>query len=255
MKKIANRLLYSDTHDALVVVLQAWRLWLAGALVGALMAASVYALFPPPYRARAIVVVDHNVEEAWGFGSGELFYFLGRETRKLQELAWSDETIQLVADRVGDVSVRELREEILHLSQPQDGGWYFFADYQDAGRAEEIAGTWAEVFYERTYQAVEISAELERIRWEINEVLERNSNLSEGDIQSLIDRISPTLYKTDGISYFIELDLAQTENLEITRSVPRSVYLLAGSIAGAFLFAFAVLLFLRAEEKDAFVVE
>jgi len=32
--------------------------------------------------------------------SGEASYFLTRETRKLLELAWSDETRGLVADRV-----------------------------------------------------------------------------------------------------------------------------------------------------------
>jgi len=255
MKKFVNGLLYVDSHDSIVRVLQSWRLWIIGAIIGTLIATVVYAVFPPPYRARAIVVVDHNLEEAWEFGSGQLFYFLGRETRKLQELAWSDEVMQLVADRVGDVSVRELRDEILHLSQPEDGGWHFFADSQDPERAEQIASAWAEVFYEQTYAAVEISAELEAMRVEINEVLERSPDLSRGDVQNLIDRISPTLYKTKGVSYFIELSLAQTENLAITRSVPLSVYILAGSFIGAFGLALAALILIRAEEKDAFLVE
>jgi hypothetical protein len=255
MKRIVHGLLYVDSHDSIVRVLQSWRLWIVGAIVGALIASAVYAVFPPPYRARAVVVVDHNLEEAWEFGSGQLFYFLGRETRKLQELAWSDETMQLVADQVGDVSVRELRDSILHLSQPEDGGWHFFADSQDAARAEQIAGTWAKVFYQQTIDAIEISSELEAIRREINDVLERNPDLSAGDVGGLIDRISPTLYKTKGISYYIELNLAQTENLKITRSVPLSVYILAGTIIGGCSMALAALILLRAEEKDAFLVE
>ena len=47
------------------------------------------------------MVVDHNLEEVWEFRSAQQFYFLGRETRKLEALAWSDETMQLVADQVG----------------------------------------------------------------------------------------------------------------------------------------------------------
>ena len=255
MRKYVSGLLYVDSHDSIVRVLRSWRLWIVGAIIGTLLASGVYALFPPPYRARAVVVVDHNLEEAWEFGSGQLFYFLGRETRKLQELAWSDETMQLVAGQVGDVSVRELRDNILHLSQPEDGGWYFFADSQDADRAEQIAGTWATVFYQQTYAAIEISAELEAMRREINDVLERSPNLSERDLQKLIDRISPTLFESKGISYYIGLSLAQTEDLMISRSVPLSVYILAGSIIGACSLALAALILIRAEEKDAFMVE
>jgi len=255
MKKFVHGLLYVDSHDSLVRVFKSWRLWIVGAIIGALAATAVYAVFPPPYRARAIVVVDHNLEEAWEFGSGQLFYFLGRETRKLQELAWSDDTMQLVAEQVGDVGVRELRDEILQLSQPEDGGWHFFADSQDPNRAELIASTWAKVFYQETYQAIEISAELEAMRREINEVLERSPNLSQGDVSNLIDKISPSLFATKGISYFIELDLAQTENLQINRSIPLSVYILAGSIVGACSLALTALIVLRAEEKDDFLVE
>jgi hypothetical protein len=255
MKKYVYGLLYVDSHDSIVRVFQSWRLWIVGAIIGTLVATAVYAIFPPPFRARAVVVVDQNLEEAWEFGSGQLFYFLGRETRKLQELAWSDDTLQVVADQVGDVSVLELRDQILQLSQPEDGGWYFFADSHDADQAELIASTWAQVFYQHTYQAVEISSELESIRREINQVLERSPDLSEDDVRRLIDKISPTLFQTKGISHFIELDLVQIDDLMIRRSVPLSVYILAGSIVGACSLALAALIFLRAEEKDAFLVE
>ena len=93
------------------------------------------------------------------------------------------------------------------------------------------------------------------MRREINDVLERSPNLSERDLQKLIDRISPTLFESKGISYYIELSLAQTEDLMISRSVPLSVYILAGSIIGACSLALAALILIRAEEKDAFMVE
>jgi hypothetical protein len=74
-------------------------------------------------------------------------------------------------------------------------------------------------------------------------------------VRRLIDKISPTLFQTKGISHFIELDLVQIDDLMIRRSVPLSVYILAGSIVGACSLALAALIFLRAEEKDAFLVE
>ena len=255
MNKYVNGLLYVDSHDSLVRVLQSWRLWILGAIIGTLAATLVYTVAPPPYRARATVVVDQNLEGAWEFGSRQLFYFLGREARKLEEVAWSDETMQMVADQVGDVTVRELREEILLLSQPEDGAWHFFAEDRDPERAEQIAGTWATVFYHQVIEGIEISAELEQMRNEINEVLRRNPDLSEVDIARLIDRISPTLFETKGISPYIEVNLAQTQDLELSRRVPMSIYILIGSAIGACGSALLALLMLRSKEKDAFLVD
>ena len=255
MSEMLKKLIYVDSHDSLVRVLQSWRLWLVGAVVGALIATGLYYVIPPPYRAKATVVVDQNLEGAWEFGSRQLFYFLGREARKLEEVAWSDETMQEVADRVGDVTVTELREETLQLSQPEDGAWYFFADDRDPERAEELAATWATVFYEHTLAGIEISAELEQARQEINETLARNPDLSEGDVRNLVNRISPTMDESKGISPYIEINLAQTEDLPLERTVPMAIYILIGSALGAAGLAFAALSVLRAEEKDEFLAE
>lgn len=255
MNKYFNGLLYVDSHDSLVRVLQSWRLWILGAIIGTLLATALYTVAPPPYRARATVVVDQNLEGAWEFGSRQLFYFLGREARKLEEVAWSDETMQMVADQVGDVTVRELREEILLLSQPEDGAWHFFAEDRDPDRAELIAATWATVFHHQVIDGIEISAELEQMRNEVKEVLRRNPDLSEVDIANLINRISPTLFETKGISPYIEVSLAQTQDLELSRRVPISVYILIGSSIGACGSALLALLMLRAKEKDAFLVD
>jgi capsular polysaccharide biosynthesis protein len=253
--KLINTLLYVDSHDSIVRVLQSWRLWVVGAIVGALLASAIYFVFPPMYRARAVVVVDHNLEEVWAAEPGNLFYFLGRETRKLEALAWNDETLGMVADQVEGVTVAELREKILFLSQQSDGTWNFYADQRDADRAEQIASTWANVFVEQVIGSIEVSAELMQAREEINEVLLNNPNISQGDIGNVVNRIYPELYQTDGISPFIEVSLSQGENLAVTRSISMAVFTLSGSVLGALGIALAALVVLRAEEKDDFLVE
>lgn len=255
MKKIVNGLFYVDSHDSIVRVLQSWRLWIVGAIAGALLAAGVYALFPPDYRARAVVVVDHNLEEVWQFQPAQTFYFLGRETRKLEELAWSDETMQMVADQVGGATIRELRDGILLLSQPADGGWYFYADDRDPQRAEALANAWVAAFVQQVYAGLETSAALVEARAEINEILLANPEMSSGDIQKLIDRISPELNKTKGLSPYLEVYISQGEQLPVARSINMGVYILSGSMIGALALGFAALVVLRAEEKDEFVAE
>ena len=210
MNKIVDNLLYVDSHDSIMRVLQSWRLWVVGALVGALIAAGVYAVFPPPFRANAVVVVDHNIEDVYDIPPGRQFYFMGRETRKLEELAWSDETLQIVAEKVGDVSVRELRDEILSLSQPEDGGWDFYADHKDSARAEAIAGAWAEAFYQQVLDGVEVSEYLMVIRTEIERIYAENKEYSSGEVRQLAEQLYPNLEESKGISHYVEVALSQT---------------------------------------------
>src|SRR3990172_6142052 len=95
--------------DDLTRLLRAWRFWMLGALVGALLAAAIYFIAPPPYRARATVNVDFNLEQAWPQETDRRqFYYLEREARKLEEVAWSDAVMQSVADADGRVTVDEL---------------------------------------------------------------------------------------------------------------------------------------------------
>lgn len=255
MNKFVNSFLYVDSHDSLVRVLQAWRLWLVGAVIGVLLSSAYYAIFPPPFRAQAVVVVDFNLEEVWDIEPTRQFYFLGRESRKLQELAWSDETLQLLAAEVGNVTVRELRNEVLSLSQPDDGGWHFFADHIDPDRAEQIATAWAQIFYQQTYDAMEISADLELMRQQIPLILENYPDISSGEAFNKLKLMYPDLTEAKGISPYIELSIAQIEDLQIVRKVPLSVYILAGALIGSSAFAFAGLLFLRVEEENAFQSE
>ena len=63
MKKL---ILKPPVLDDVIGLLAAWRVWLGGALVGALAAGLIYWIVPSPYRARATVVVDQNVEQVIG---------------------------------------------------------------------------------------------------------------------------------------------------------------------------------------------
>src|SRR5215510_13836366 len=105
--------------DDLIRLLKAWRFWSLGALLGGLLGAAVYYIAPPPYRAHAIVLVDFNLEQAWPQETDrQQFYYLERETRKLEEIAWSDMVMEIVVEANRDVTVPELRNRTLTLSQP-----------------------------------------------------------------------------------------------------------------------------------------
>ncbi len=112
----------SPSMDDLIRLLKAWRFWSVGALIGALLGAGAYYIAPPPYRAHAIVLVDFNLEQAWPEETDrQQFYYLERETRKLEEIAWSDMVIGLVVETAGDITTEELRNGTLSLSQPAEG--------------------------------------------------------------------------------------------------------------------------------------
>ena len=143
--------------DDLIRLLKAWRFWSVGALIGALLGAGLYYIAPPPYRAHATVLVDFNLEQAWPQETDrQQFYYLERETRKLEEIAWSDMVMGLVVEAVGDITAEELRNGTLSLSQPAEGGWNFYADDKDAERAAALASAWSQVFVEQVRSRTEI---------------------------------------------------------------------------------------------------
>lgn len=140
----------SPSIDDLIRLLKAWRFWSVGALIGALLGAGAYYIAPPPYRAHATVLVDFNLEKAWPEETDrQQFYYLERETRKLEEIAWSDMVMGLVVETVGDITTEELRNGTLSLSQPAEGGWNFYADDKDPERAATLASAWSQVFVEQ----------------------------------------------------------------------------------------------------------
>jgi hypothetical protein len=144
MKKL---ILKPPVLDDVIGLLAAWRVWLGGALVGALAAGFIYWIVPSPYRARATVVVDQNVEQVIGEEETDLkkYTYLQRETDKLKDIAWSDQTLERLSGQTG-LSIQQLRDQHLHLSQPEDGGWHFLADASDPQTAVQLASGWAAAF-------------------------------------------------------------------------------------------------------------
>ena len=192
----------SPSLDDLVRLLKAWRFWVLGALAGAVLGTALFYVAPPPYRARATVNVDFNLEEAWPQETDrQQFYYLERETRKLEEIAWSDEMMRVVADASGlDVSV--LRKDVLRLSQPAEAGWHFYADDRDPERAESLAATWALAFTEQ----------------------------AQADMAAQV-----------GLNPFVRVDAVQVEDLPVYRRVSRGTFLLSGSVGFLMVSALLVL--------------
>jgi hypothetical protein len=186
-----NWLFSPPSLDDLICLLKAWRFWVLGALMGGLLGAALFYVAPPPYRARATVNVDFNLEEAWPEETDrQQFYYLERETRKLEEIAWSDNVIGVVAVLSG-MDISTLRGGVLSLSQPAEAGWHFYADHRDPGRAQSLAATWAQAF---TTQA-------------------------QADMASQV-----------GLNSFVRVDAVQVEDLPVYRRVSMGTYLLSGSV-------------------------
>jgi uncharacterized protein involved in exopolysaccharide biosynthesis len=184
-------ILSSPSFDDLIRLLKAWKFWLLGAVAGALIGAAVYSVAPPSYRARATVNVDFNLEQAWPQETDrQQFYYLERETRKLEEIAWSDEIMEsLSSDFL--VRVEELRDGKLKLSQPSEAGWHFYAEDRNRQYAQDLASTWASLFVENVRENVASST---------------------------------------GLNSFIRVDATQTQNPTLERSTSLGTYLIAGAV-------------------------
>ncbi|MBI4732677.1 MAG: hypothetical protein HY781_11260 [Chloroflexi bacterium] len=141
--------LRSPSNEDIIRLLTAWRIWLAGALIGGLVGLLFYIILPPDYRAQATILVDFNVEDVIPQEETDRnrFYYLQQESDKLVEIAWSDAVLLPVSSQTG-VSLEELRGGTLRLSQPGDGGWNFLADSRDPQVASALASAWAGSFYQ-----------------------------------------------------------------------------------------------------------
>jgi hypothetical protein len=252
MNRLIEPLLFADSPGHLVRVLQSWRVWLVGALVGALLGWGVYAVFLPPYRAQATVVVDYNVEDLWiSKLNTQYAFFYQRETRKLEAIAYSDETLGMIVEEVDDVSIEALRDGKLLLSYPYGGVWHFWAEDDDPDKAELLAKVWAETFLKSVRERVTLTPEIDALRLTLNAFVNENPEADTGhpEVVRLMDEIAILSERIDGVSPYIDIALSQTESLPITRTVDRSVYILVGSVVGAGLAAFLVLFTLKSKQE------
>ena len=201
---MSNFLLSPPSLDDLIRLLKAWRFWSLGALIGALIGAAIFYVSPPPYRAQATVLVDFNLEEAWPQEADrQQFFYLEREVRKLEEIASSDDVLQMLSSGL-IVPVEELRAGKLKLSQPAEAGWHFYAEDVNPERAQDIATAWALIF---------------------------------------VEKVKENVANSDGLNSFIQVDATQTENLPVERSVSLGVYLFAGATGFLFLISLFILFF------------
>ncbi|HKY55633.1 MAG TPA: hypothetical protein VJM08_15055 [Anaerolineales bacterium] len=190
--------------DDLIRLLKAWRFWSIGALLGALIGAAIYYVAPPGYQARATVLVDFNLEQAWPQETDrQHFFYLEREARKLEEIAWSDDVMNLISSGLL-VPVHELRGGKLDLSQPAEAGWHFYATDKSAERAQELATAWAQAF---------------------------------------VEQASENIQNSEGLNSFIQIEVTQGENLPVERTSSLGEYLLVGAIGFLILSSFFILFF------------
>jgi uncharacterized protein involved in exopolysaccharide biosynthesis len=191
--------------DDLIRLLKAWRFWSVGALIGGLMGTGLFYMAPPPYRAHAVVLVDFNLEQAWPQDTDrQQFYYLERETRKLEEIAFSDSVIQAVAQANQAITAPELRGGKLVLSQPANGGWNFYAADENPERAAALATAWASNFAEQVrFQAA----------------------------------------STQGLNSFIEATVTRNASAPVERSMPISLYIFVGAVVFLMIGSVVVLFF------------
>ena len=228
-------LLTPPSSDDLTRLLKAWRFWLLAALIGGLLGTLIYFLAPPAYRVRATVQIDFNIEEAYKpTQDKQSFYYVEREVRKLEDLAYSDAVMRSVVDKVSGVTVNELREGKLLLSQPGDAGWHFFAEDSDPQRAKALASAWASAFNDKVKEAASASMTLQSYHAQI----EAGCGTECADLES---RIADLESRAQGISPYVESSLLQSENLTAKRKLNLSTYILVGAIVSMILGALAIL--------------
>jgi hypothetical protein len=196
-------------EDDLIRLLRAWRLWIVGGVLGALLGAAAFAVAPPPYRASATANVDFHLEQAWPQNTDrEQFYYLERETRKLVEIAMSDATLQAVAEVSPALELADLRAGVparLQLSQPGHGGWHFYVDHRDPDTAALLAGAWARAF--------------------------------EGQVDDVLGAASPS-----SLERFITVAVVQGEVPALERRLSMGLYMLGGAGFALVLIGLAILM-------------
>ncbi len=250
-----QRFLQPPSLQDWVIALQAWRLWLVGGLLGALLGAGLFSLKPPPFRARAEVVVDYNLEEAWPEATDrKLFQYLARENKKLHALAWSDEVLERTAAGAGVPLSAAWRQGQFTLRDEHDGRWHFWVTAASPDLAQQLARSWAQAFTEVTRERVEVALRLLSDRAALQEIgkqlaalettcasaeapsdCEQQRAALEQRRTALEEEIAEVEQASAGILPYIEVSFAQAEALPVERRTSRAAYALTGALVGVLL--------------------
>jgi hypothetical protein len=248
MKKTRPSPVKKRRLNPFTTIMKSWKLVLIAFMAGGLIGAAVYALIPPPYRAMAVVVMDQNLEAVFPTEPDrEIFYFLERETQKLEELAWSDTVIQPVAELSTNFTVTDLRGGILQLSQPSDGGWRMYAIADQPDTARRLANAWADSFLQVMRSGVENARKLGQVQKELAS-LDLADPGSADRINQLNMEITTLTEASFGIHPEIELFLSQKSDLTVERSVSQGSYIFSGAILGLIICVFTLALVQKSDE-------
>ncbi len=265
-----QRLLRPPALQDWIVVLRAWRLWVLGGLLGALAGAGLYAVAPPPFRARAEVVVDYNLEEAWPQATDrQLFQYLARENKKLHALAWSDAVLQRTAAQAGVPFTSDWRQGPFTLRDEHDGRWHFWVTAESPQTAQRLARAWAQAFVVEVHQRVQVALRLLSDRSALQELgaqmaalevacataqpppecpaqrarLEERRTRLEGEILALEAASA-------GILPYVEVSLTQAQALPVTRRASPGAYALTGAALGVLLSLAGALMVMGEQEHE-----
>jgi hypothetical protein len=154
----------------------------------------------------------------------------------LEEVAWSDSTLQAVANHVGGgETIGQLRSGELFLSQPGEGGWHFWAEDRDPQRATQLASAWAQAFTDQTLQGVSAAVQVQALRAS----LQNSCNCQ--DEAALQAQIQDLERQSLGINPYIQVSLSQAAQLPLSRKVGQGTYLLVGALGASILSALLIL--------------
>jgi hypothetical protein len=231
-----NKIFSAPTSENFADALSAWRLLLVAALIGGLIGAAIYQMWVPPYRAMAKVVVDQNLEQALPAAPDrEVFYFLERETQKMEELAWSDTVLEQVTMQVEGVKISDLRGGLLQLSQPGDGGWRFYGVNSSPEKAKQLAKSWANIFTEEVQKAVNSANELIAVKKELTGLTDNLSAETELKRTSLEARGKTIEEESHGLHPEIQVSQTQKKVIIAERTIQIGTYIFTGAISALFI--------------------